>query len=724
MQQVPEPIIDAIQSAHLPSMPQVLLRFLRMAENERVSTAELAEVAGLDPALSAHVLIAANAAALRRGQEMKTLEQCLASLGPGLVRSMASCLAIQSTLPEPAEEYHHDLTGFWSHSLQAAELAGAIARQLGRADFEEARLAGLIHDIGQLLLLGGMNGRYGALLAWSRDEEALIALEAAELGCDHAAVGAWLVDQWRLSSFMADAVLFHHRPPNEIAGADPLSQIVWAAHAASGWPVAPESAAPRSRQFEAAAIEAMLGLPADSLVSLRRQAFERMTNLAADLGIEMAANVPPLPRSSQVPFESTRPVDQRDAGERIQAAVRDMATMQPLQPDWSAIDNEDDALRAVRESARIFFGLGRLAFLLVTDDGSSLAGASVGGQPALLRQLGIPIKADSSLAAKAALGEGHQATFDQVQAPAASVVDVQVARALGAEGVLYLPMRSRDRLIGVMAFGLSQSQYAHCRSRLDRMAGFARLAATSIEIRRGILARERQAVAELTGRFEQQARRVVHEAGNPLSIITNYLKIVAERLPDASGVRQELDILQEEIDRVAQIVQQFGSRAASVEADHRVDLNSVVQGMAALYRESLFASRGMSLELDLEGGLPAVPGSRDEIKQILLNLWRNAAEAMLAGGRLLVATSGAIRQDGGDYVELRVTDTGPGLPPDVAARLFEPLDPNRRPGHAGVGLSIVATMVKALDGRIACQSRPGQGTTFAILLPISGRPHR
>lgn len=724
VQQVPEPIIDAIESIHLPSMPQVLLRLLRLTEDDRASMDEMAVVVGQDPALSAHVLIAANSAALRRGYELKTLDQCLVALGTRLVRTIAACLAVQNAFARTVGDQNYDLAGFWSHSLQVGELSRGIALALDRSDHEEAYLAGLLHDVGQLLLLGGMGGRYGALLAWSRDEEALLALERPELGTDHAAVGAWLVDQWRLSSFMADAVLFHHRAPGEIAAADPLSKIVWAAHTASGWMPPDESATAGGQQFETAAIEAMLGLPANSLATIRRHSFERVAQLASALGIKAVADATTLPRSPQAPFESSRPPDQREVQEQIEVAVRDMAIMQPLQQDLFAIDSEAEVLHAVRESARILFGLGRLAFLLADEEGSSLSGANVGGQPALLQRLAIPIKADNSLAAAAALGEEHCSTFDPARSAAASLVDVQVARALGSEGVLYLPMRSRERLIGVMAYGVSQAQHARCQKRLAWMTSFARLAALSVEARREVRARERQLEADLTARFEQRARRVAHEAGNPLAIITNYLKIVSERLPDASGVRHELDILKEEIDRVALIVQHLGEAPSLTSEVGEVDINAVIEGMAALYRESLFSSQDIALELALDADLAAIPGSRDQVKQILLNLWKNAAEAMPTGGRFSIVTGNHVRQGGRDYIELRMSDTGPGLPADVVQHMFQPLDPNRRPGHAGMGLSIVAALIKGLGGQITFQSRAGKGTTFVILLPKAERSEK
>jgi HD-like signal output (HDOD) protein/nitrogen-specific signal transduction histidine kinase len=717
LQAVPEPIVDAIEAIHLPAMPQVLLRFLRLAEDDRASMTELAAVVGQDPALAAHVLIAANSAALRRGGELKSLDQCLVVLGTRMVRTMAACLAVQSVFARTVGDPSYDLTGFWRHSLLVADVSRAIATRLERADFEEAYLAGLLHDVGQLLLLGGMGQRYGALLAWSADEEALLSLERPELGTDHAAVGAWLIDRWRLPSFMADAVLFHHCQPAEIDAADPLSQIVWAAHMVSNWEAAPGIA--NGQPFEAAAIETMLALPGGSLADILRQSADRVAELASALGIAATPAAKTLPSSPDLPFEQARLPEYRRAQEQLEAKVRDMAIMQPLQQNLFAIDGEAELFQAVRESARILFGLGRLAFLLVDDNDAALSGGNVGGQSALLQRLTIPLKAKVSLVAAAALDGQVLSTFAAATA-APSLVDVQVARALGSDGVLYVPMRGRDRLIGVMAFGVSEAQFARSQKRQAWMSSFAHLAALSVEARREVALREKQLQADLASRFALQARRVAHEAGNPLAIITNYLKIVSERLPDESGVRHELGILKEEIDRVALIVRHLSDASFATEAAGDVDVNAVIEGMAALYRESLFANQGIALTLGLDPDLPPITGSRDQLKQILLNLWKNAAEAMSTGGRFFVSTGSSIRQNGVDYVELRLVDTGPGLPADVVDNLFKPLDAERRPGHAGMGLSIVAGLVKGLGGQMTYQSRPGQGTTFVILLPKAG----
>jgi len=271
-----------------------------------------------------------------------------------------------------------------------------------------------------------------------------------------------------------------------------------------------------------------------------------------------------------------------------------------------------------------------------------------------------------------------------------------------------------------MVYGLNPAKFARIRRHLDWMTAFAQMVAVSLESWRELRNYEQKIESSLASRFEQQTRKVVHEARNPLAIIKNYLKIISQRLPEENIVRKELDILKEEIDRVSRILKQMNDLAVQVPSLDRVDVNGVIKGMLALYGESLFSGSGISVEMTLDSQLAPLPGDRDRLKQILLNLWKNASEAMPQGGRFVISTHDNVILDGRSHVEIRLGDSGPGLPPDVMERLFQPLEPNRRPGHAGIGLSIVATLVESLDGTIRCQSSAGQGTSFIIQLPRTG----
>lgn len=718
MLQIPEAILDSIEAMYLPSMPQVLLRFLQMSSDDNASMAELAALVGQDPALSARVLTVANSPALRRGKETKNLLQCLVNLGTRLARSLAACLVVQKVFSPTVENQHYDLTGFWGHSLRVAEVARAIAVEVKYPDLEEAYLSGLLHDIGQLLLLGGVGDRYGSILVLSRDEADLREIEEQRLGTDHAAVGAWLLDQWKLSSFMADSVLFHHTPAEEIAAADELSRIAWSAHVICYHHKQLDFAL-EERASDLTAVNRMTGIDASKVVSIYRQSSERVVSVASVLGITETADAKTLPHTSTTPLVNLGPKhDSSDiANTQLEEAVRDMAIMQPLQQDLAALDSEAEILLAVRESARILFGLGQVAFLFVHPDKQLLSGADINCQSEMLQRLEIPIQPNQSLVATAVRENRPQSTFEQKNSAPVSLADIQISRLLGSEGLLCLPLHSRKRNIGVMVCGVSAAQSASLQRRIRWIASFARMAADSMEAWRDMRDRENILEAALTRQFEQHARKVIHETGNPLSIIKNYLAIVNQKLPDDNVMLEELEILGEEIDRVTQIMARMSNLTEAMPETGALDINNVIENMLVLYGEPLFSSKGIAVEKMLDSGLAAVKLDRDCIKQILLNLWNNAAEAMSSGGILAISTHANVNQNGLAYIEIRVSDTGPGLPPDVMNHLFQPLDPNRRPGHSGVGLSIVAGLVERLEGCITCQTKTGMGTSYSIILP-------
>ncbi|MBI2354522.1 MAG: HDOD domain-containing protein [Deltaproteobacteria bacterium] len=716
MRQIPEAIFDAIESIQLPSIPQVLLRFLSMVEDDRASMKELASLVGQDPALSARFLTVANSPALRRDTEIKSLDHCMVVLGTRLARTLATCLAIQNVFARTSGKAQYDIAGFWGHSLRVAELARAFAAKMSCIDLEEAFLSGLLHNVGQLLLLGGVGERYGDLLRLRIDEAVLCDVEGPVLGTDHAVVGAWLVDQWKLSSFMSDAILFHHKPVEEIIDADVLSRIIWASQIVSSHNEK-IYLAHNDQRPDLAAVESLLGLDLIEIETIRGRSFENVALLAAALGVAEAADPKTLP-SPFIPFENIRPMV-NEAHSQMEAVVRDMALMQSLQQNMSDLCNEAEILLAVRESARILFGLGRIAFLLLQPDKPALTGANFDGQPMLLQRLEIGLDHGHSLAAAAALGKKACSTFDGERPAEVSLVDVQIARALDSEGLLYVPMCTREGDVGVMVYGLSAAQFARIRRHLGWMTNFARLAAVSLESWREKRDKEQKIEADLTNRFEQQARKVAHEAGNPLGIIKNYLKIVNRKLSDENDVSLELDILREEIDRVSHILLRLRDMTEASPTTDSLDINCVIEGMLALYGETLFSSCGITLEKSLDLNLPPVRGDRDSVKQILLNLWKNGAEAMPNGGRFVISTHDNVILNARAHIEIRLRDSGPGMPADVMQRLFQPLDTNRRPGHSGIGLSITAALVERLGGQISCKSDAGAGTSFSILLPRS-----
>jgi len=711
-ERAPQTIPEVVESIPLPPLPQVLIRLLTLAEDERTPVGELAALVAQDPALTAHLLTVANSPPFRKETASYGLKSCLTAIGPRILRTLATSMAVQNVFTSATGDQHLDFTGFWSNSLRVAELARALAVATDYPDTEEAYLSGLLHDIGQLLLVSGLAEGYGLSDGTTPDGAGLKSHDVAY----RAVLGSKLVEQWNLFSFMADAVLFHRHTAEEITSADLLSRIVWSAHKLSCCETTED--APQIPEAEIEAISLLTGIDAAGIAAACLRSRERVVACAASLGVDLS-------RAGQVFLgtsfiEHELPFAQRhhkDAARlHLEAQVRTMAVMQPLQQSLLSLTDEAAIYGALRESARILFGLGRPAFMTIHPDRNIITGTELAGQSPMLTRLEIQPDSAQSLAAAVLRENRPRATFDDDYPPKPFLSDMQISRTMRSEGILCIPMRSGERPIGVMVFGLSAERSTRTHASRAWISGFASIAANTLETFRTLRSCSVGIEAELTRHFEQKARKVVHEVVNPLSIINNYLQIVSQKMESDPGASRELDILKEEISRVERIIRKLGDQAEQLPAVETVNVNSVIEGMLALYGESLFEANGITVDSYPAPELPVARADRDSLKQILLNLLKNSSEAMPDGGRLRITTRVVSDATAGGTVEIHLSDTGPGMPPDVIECLFQPLSPDRRPAHSGVGLSIVASLVDQLGGTISCQSDPDKGTEFTIRL--------
>lgn len=688
----------ALAGAWIPSLPQILLRVLAVVDDENVGLEELAALISRDPGLCARVLAVANSPALRRGGELRRIEDCVSVLGTRFVRTMAACLAVQSAFDDVARQVECDLSAFWLHSLEVAELARAIALAIRHSNPEEAYLAGLLHDTGQLLLLTGVP-TYGGLLAAAGDESMLCDLELRAFGADHGAVGAWLVGKWCIDSFLADAILFHHEIELRIADSDILTRILWAAHAAT--------MAPDRLPEEAARV---VGLDPDGLASLRAESRQRTGGIAAALGIAAVAGTLPVPAGmANLPTAAVSPLTD---------AARSMAFAQPLQESLFAATSDDELFLTVRESARILFGLEQMALLTADQERHILSGAPIAGQPAQLPRLKISLTSSYSLAARAAVGREVLCSFAKPGA-ALCLTDIQILRALNGEGLLCVPLAVRQKCSGVLAFGVNAAQWPRISRRLGWLANFARIVAASFEASRETREREQAVAAAVSSHHYLRARQIAHEAGNPLAIIRNYLKLLERKLDGKEPVARELAFLDEEISRVAGIICDASDPAPDAAESPRCDIEALIEELLAGYRAPLFASRGIGVEVNLPAGGAVAAVRREPLLQVLLNLWKNASEAMKDGGSYRIEVIAGAYEGSRCLVEVRLQDSGPGLAPEAWTRLAAgPVHISSQESR-GLGLGIVIELVAAMGGRILCASQPDRGTLFSIHLPAA-----
>lgn len=216
----------------------------------------------------------------------------------------------------------------------------------------------------------------------------------------------------------------------------------------------------------------------------------------------------------------------------------------------------------------------------------------------------------------------------------------------------------------------------------------------------------------------EMASTLAHELNQPLTATANYLSgarrlLDGGRSEDLAIVRGAIDNAAEQALRAGQIIKRLREFVARGESDRRMeDLRKLIEEAAALALVGARQSGAhVSFRFDPAAGFVLV--DKIQIQQVVHNLMRNALEAMaeVARRELKVAT----RRVDGATVEVTVTDTGPGIAPEIAARLFQPFVTTKRQGM-GVGLSISRTIVEAHGGRLWAEPNPGGGTVFRLTL--------
>jgi two-component system sensor kinase FixL len=211
---------------------------------------------------------------------------------------------------------------------------------------------------------------------------------------------------------------------------------------------------------------------------------------------------------------------------------------------------------------------------------------------------------------------------------------------------------------------------------------------------------------------------LAHEINQPLTALLNYTS-AARRMAKNLGepAAQLVDILERAVDqteRAGLIIRRLRNFIEKREPDRAPeDVNKIVEDAIALGLAG-FRDTGTKWILKLQPGLPQVLIDKVQIQQILVNLIRNATEAM--GGRDKRQLTITTALDGNE-VEIAVADTGSGLPNDVVSRLFHPFVTTKERGM-GMGLSICRTIAEAHGGRLWLASNTPQGATFKLSLPI------
>ncbi|NUN49571.1 MAG: HDOD domain-containing protein [Candidatus Brocadiae bacterium] len=198
----------------LPTLPQILSSMNRLMTNPRTSAKEVAQLISSDPAITSKVLRVVNSSFYGFPNRISTVTHAIVILGFNTARSIVLSTSIFDALKKPETTGGFDRLAFWRHSIATGAVTRVVGRRAGFAAMEEFFLAGLLHDVGKIVLDSYFPAEFARIQAAVREKDAAMVDVEPEIlgGVTHAQIGGWLLEKWSLSRGLVDSVAHHHNP--------------------------------------------------------------------------------------------------------------------------------------------------------------------------------------------------------------------------------------------------------------------------------------------------------------------------------------------------------------------------------------------------------------------------------------------------------------------------------------------------------------------------------
>ncbi len=282
-----------------------------------------------------------------------------------------------------------------------------------------------------------------------------------------------------------------------------------------------------------------------------------------------------------------------------------------------------------------------------------------------------------------------------------------VTRALADPGNTSVEVRAGERILQLTAYPTTEAD-----------GGTVLVFEDQTEKRR---LQEQLIQSEKMSAIGQLIAGVAHDLNNPLASVVGFSDFLAEAGEVPPRLAEPLQVIRQEAERAATIVKNLLSFARRQEGERRLQpIKPILESTLQLLANQLMASR-IEATLRVEPDLPEVEVNSNQIKQVFVNLINNGAQAIAEtghGGRIWVTAKRWL-----DGVAVSVTDSGPGIPDEIAGRVFEPFFTTKPEGKGtGLGLSICQGILKEHGGRLTLEAKPGAGATFIVELPGTTPP--
>jgi len=681
-----------------------MLKLIKACNSEKTSIDELTGIISTDPSLTSRLLQIIGSPYINLPKAVNSIKTAVVYLGLDTIRNIAISTSAMRFFNFSKAVPGFDTGRFWYHSYKCGVIARKVAEENDFSNPDEFFLAGLLHDIGRLVLLQNFPDDYKAILKTSSNEDQTMAAEMEMFDTDTPQVSAWLFSQWNLNPLISDAVLFINESIEQIEGALSHVKVVFISNFLA-----------RQEVLEKIPdIACLTDIPQARLEQISIEAEEEVADMAKSLGIN-------LDEIQDTIYEDS-----------LTSEIKDLSLFYGTLQNLLQARDIDSVLDVAQNGFKIIFNISRVFYFLLDEKRNILTGFCTSNDKShkIIKTIALPLSNTSSLLVKCVKQQKVQNSFNEKAPRKLAISDTQIIRLLEAEGLYCVPIYSSKKASGVMALGVDKTKIKS----LDNSKGLVRLFSKQTgvciqsirfhnEYADNIHEKKMEAYSTLTD-------KVIHEINNPIAIIKNYIETLSLKLPDKHPAQDELSVIGEEMNRVAGLLDKLRSFSRpKIDGFEPVDINKLCQSILEILKKSILLPKHIEAVITIDPEMPKVKTDQDGLKQVFINLVKNAAEAMDKGGKISVSTrflsgSAKIMIDEKKRIpgsiEIIVADNGPGISEKIKETLFEPYTTTKiGAANSGLGLSIVHSIIKELNGKIICETKPGKGSRFIITLPVS-----
>lgn len=675
----------------LPTAPAVLLECLN-AMGQQFDPSKLLNSLKKDPVLYVRALLLISSTQPLNGEKLQALYSTL-KLGQvdGLQR-LIKATAVECYFDEQQRQQPRHYQHYWQHARTCGLYAEKLALRCGYSFPEEAYLAGLLHNIGQLLHLVRNREDYVDIYLGSSSPLELELFEKEWFGANSAQLGGLLCEAVLQDSFLAEAILFQLETIEALQSCPTLVQII---SLASRW--SQGNANPGQLYQD---IETLLGLNTSECQDIDDLVKQQL--VIDHRGVDLVS-----------------PGNQEQTEKLFSALgkhIRGMAISESLTP--KAHNEEQQLWQVLADNFQVLSGARPL--VIFSTEGTQLT-PQVVGRNTNHKLLQLRFKGDGVTGS--ILGQAlrtRQVATHSSGDGTVNFIDQQLTHYLQSKHLLAMPLCLADEVKGMLVAGFS-SEMGKAFSQQDLLQQFYPVAEATLSLLISTSDISQKRIEHFKTSQSEALRQLIHECANPLGVINNYIEVIKQGTDDESRTRIQLETIRKEINRISRLLNQMRDIDTPVQPEIiPVDINRIIRAQAELFEQGLFNQHHIRCDLELEPNLPELALATESLKQILVNLFKNSVEALKDSGRILVRTRSNVNFNGSLFVEMTISDNGPGIDNSVIKAAFTPVPTQKGASHSGIGLTIVRQLVQELNGYISCQNQSDGGAEFKILLPYQG----